>query len=231
MSFPPALPHGALDEVLPGLHFVTGAMKMNAIMSFDRNMTVAAHDGGLVLFNSLRLDDAGLAALDALGKVTDVVRVGAYHGRDDAFYVDRYGATLWAPEGCSKDLDPKPLVEGAELPLAGAEVFCFQSSEKPEAIVRLPQEGGVLIPCDSLQNWIAPHPEYTSLMAKLFMKPMGFFQPTSVGAGWRKAEKPAKSCFDRLQQWEYEHLLPAHGRPVIGGARAQYQASLDRLFG
>jgi len=226
-TFPPALPHGSLDEVLPGVHFVTGQMKMNALMAFDRNMTVVQHDGGLVVFNSMRLSDEGLAALDALGKVTDVVRIGAYHGRDDAFYVDRYGATLWAPEGCSRDLDPKPLVEGAELPIPGAEVFCFRSTKKPECLVFLPLHGGLVIPCDALQNWLGPHPEYTSFAAKLFMRPMGFFRPTSPGAGWVKSEKPDMAEFQRLLDgWDFENLLPAHGAPVLGGAKAAYQANI-----
>ena len=38
-------------------------------------------DGALTLVNSVRLDDAGLAALDALGKVTNVVRLGAMRSR------------------------------------------------------------------------------------------------------------------------------------------------------
>jgi len=226
-SFPPALPHGPLTEVLPGFHFVTGQMKMNAMMSFDRNMTAVVHDDRVVLFNSLRLDEAGLASLDALGKVTDVVRVGAYHGRDDAFYVDRYGATLWSPEGCSRDLSPKALTEAAELSIPDAEVFTFASVKKPECIVRLPQHGGVLLPCDALQNWVAPHPQYTSFAAKLFMRPMGFFRPTAPGAGWVRAEKPEVTDWQRLlDRWDFDHLLPAHGEPVIGGAKAKYAANI-----
>src|SRR6266516_2467224 len=50
----------------------------------------------LTLINSIRLDDAGLAQLDALGLVAHVVKIGSIHGRDDAFYKAHYGATFWA---------------------------------------------------------------------------------------------------------------------------------------
>jgi len=53
----------------------------------------------LTLINSIRLDDAGLAQLDALGRVTNVVKIGSLHGRDDPFYKARYGATFWAAPG------------------------------------------------------------------------------------------------------------------------------------
>ena len=52
-----------------------------------------------MLINSLRLDEEGLAKLDELGKVTDVIRLGGFHGSDDPFYKERYGATSWAIEG------------------------------------------------------------------------------------------------------------------------------------
>ena len=101
---PPALAHGALEEVFPGVFFVTGMMKtklMGADWQFSRNMTVVREGTALTVINSVRLDDAGLAKLEAVGRVTNVVRIGSLHGRDDAFYKTRYNATFWAPPGIS----------------------------------------------------------------------------------------------------------------------------------
>ena len=53
----------------------------------------------MILVNSVRLDVAGLAALEALGRVTDVIRLAGNHGMDDPFYKDRYGAKVWAVRG------------------------------------------------------------------------------------------------------------------------------------
>jgi hypothetical protein len=37
--------------------------------------------------------------LDALGKVTDVIRIAGFHGMDDPFYKERYGAKVWVVRG------------------------------------------------------------------------------------------------------------------------------------
>ena len=80
--FPPAAPHGPLVEVFPDLFLVTGTMKLPGVMPvrFSRNMTVVREGERLVLVNTVRLDEAGLAALDKLGKVTDVVRIALKGG-------------------------------------------------------------------------------------------------------------------------------------------------------
>ena len=100
--FPPALAHGDLEEVYPDVFFVTGMSKPNfqgKDFQFSRNMTVVREGKSLTLVNTVRLDATGLERLDALGSVANVVRIGAFHGRDDAFYADRYHAPLWALPG------------------------------------------------------------------------------------------------------------------------------------
>ena len=76
---PPAEPHGEIREVLPNVFFVTGTISMSRPMrmSFSRNMTIVREGERLMLINSVRLDEAGLAELDKLGKVTDVIRLAA----------------------------------------------------------------------------------------------------------------------------------------------------------
>ena len=87
----PAQPHGPLREVFPGIHLVKGTMRMGAA-TLSRNMTVVRRGDDLVLVNSVRLDDQGLAELERLGKVTDVIRLAGGHGSDDPFYVWPTGA-------------------------------------------------------------------------------------------------------------------------------------------
>jgi len=96
--FLPTLAHGAIEEIF----VVSGAMEtvlMDLDWQFSRNMTIIRDDERLILINTVRLDDDGLAQLDQLGKVTDVIRLGALHGRDDAFYIDRYKAQHWVIPG------------------------------------------------------------------------------------------------------------------------------------
>jgi len=94
-QFPPALSHGAIEEVFPDVFFVSGAMEtvlQEIDWKFSRNMVVVRDGERLIIVNSVRLGEEGLAELDKLGRVTDVVRLGSLHGRDDPFYVDRYSA-------------------------------------------------------------------------------------------------------------------------------------------
>jgi hypothetical protein len=110
MAFAPALTHGSLEAVAAGVWVVQGNMVMGILQELPRSMTVltgrpagsvqSADVDSVVICNSLRLDDAGLAQLDALGEVCAIVRLGSHHGRDDAFYAHRYpDALVWSAPG------------------------------------------------------------------------------------------------------------------------------------
>jgi hypothetical protein len=43
--------------------------------------------------------------------VKNIVRIGAFHGRDDAFYRDHYDARLWAMKGMSYENGLSPDIE------------------------------------------------------------------------------------------------------------------------
>ncbi len=97
----PASPHGEFEEVFEGTWFIRGGLKMpmRIPMKIGRSMTVVRGDDGLILFNSMRLTDTGLRDLQSLGDVKHIVRLGGFHGRDDGFYRDRFGAMIHAVEG------------------------------------------------------------------------------------------------------------------------------------
>src|SRR3954468_11471301 len=99
MSHPPAMPHGAIEEVFPDVFVVRSSFRAGAGVTFDRNMTIVRQGGELVVINSARLTEAGEAELGKLGKVTHVVRAAAFHGADDPYFVERFGATLWGAPG------------------------------------------------------------------------------------------------------------------------------------
>ncbi|MGB9339777.1 MAG: hypothetical protein WCB63_11085, partial [Polyangiales bacterium] len=138
---PPASPHGPFQELFDGVWFVRGGirMPMRLPMRIGRSMTVVRGDDGLVILNSMRLSDDGLKELDALGQVKHVARIGGFHGRDDAFYRERYGAKVYAVEGQSyvrglgpKDKAPVPFMEPDQwlneqsaLPIADASLKVF----------------------------------------------------------------------------------------------------------
>lgn len=234
-AFPPALPHGPLEEIFPGIFFVTGAMEtclLDMDWRFSRNMTVVRDGDRLVVINSVRLDDEGLAALDWLGRVTDVVRLGSLHGRDDPFYVEHYGARYWMMPGMEHETGlaaDRTLSPNAPLPVADAELFTFETTTIPEGILRIDRAGGVLVACDALQNWVAPDAFFSEDSIER-MRDMGFFTPANVGPLWLQRAEPERKDFDRLMTLGFRHALCGHGQPLRDTAREDYAATVDRLF-
>ena len=238
-AHPPALAHGALSEVLPNIFFVTGTMSMPRPLpvTFSRNMSVVREGKRLILVNSVRLDEVGLRALDALGTVTDVVRVAGYHGRDDPFYKERYGAKVWVVKGqryvsgfdasaAETYLTPDVEVDvNSALPIPNARMYLV-GSNAPEGLLLLERDGGVLIAGDSLQNWQRTDP-FFNLAGRLMMKAMGFIKPHNVGPAWLKQAKPPHADLAGILDLPFTHVLPAHGSPVIGGAKAGYAPRLE----
>ena len=231
-----ALPHGSIWEVLPEIFFVTGTMRnefFGAMWQFSRNMVIVREGERLTLVNSIRLDEAGLATLETLGRVTDVVRLGDMHGVDDAFYIDRYGARLWALPGNSHSAGPqadRTLVPTGELPLAGCTLFDFRTTKRPEGILRLDAAGGTLIACDSLQNWVEAD-EFCTPETAAMMEALGFFAPANVGPAWLQANEPRADDWVRLKQVPFTHILCGHGSPLLETAQADFHATFARLFG
>lgn len=234
-QFPPALPHGKLDEVFPDVFFVSGAMEtvlQEMDWKFSRNMTVVRDGERLVIINSVRLDEAGLAELDRLGRVTDVVRLGSLHGRDDPFYVDRYAADYWMMPGMTHEtgLEATRTLTSETLPVSDATLFEFHTTQIPEGILRLDRDGGILIACDALQNWLAPD-EYFSESSRTLMEKMGFFTPANLGPVWVQRATPAGDDFARLKEMPFKHAICGHGEPLRDSAYEDFGATFNRLFG
>ena len=237
---PPARKHGALTEVLPGRHLVAGTMQMPGPVPvrFSRNMTVVRRGDRLVIVNSVRLDDAGLAELDKLGKVTDVIRLAGFHGSDDPFYAERYGAKVWVVKGQRYTAGFKPdtartyftphheMDAATALPIDGAKLIVIDS-QPPEALLLLPDHDGVLVSGDCLQHWVAPH-EHFNWLGRVIMKRLGFLVPHNVGPGWLKQSKPPKPQLRAILDHSFANLLPAHGHPVLGNAREQFRPAIER---
>jgi hypothetical protein len=230
MPHPPAEKHGELREVLPDIFFVTGTFKASGLVKFGRNMTVVRHGGELAIVNSVRLDDAGLAALDKLGKVTNIIRLAAFHGMDDPFYAERYDAKVWTVKGQTYGNGFKQHHEAdanTTLPIPGAKLYVFDT-KVPEGLLVLAEHGGTIVSGDCLQNWAKPD-ENCSFVARIAMRPMGFIKAHNIGPMWLKNAKPPKEQMRGILDLTFANVMPAHGAPVIGNARELYRPRIDAV--
>jgi len=239
-----AMAHGHFEKLFEDIWFVKGAVKMPMLlpMKVSRSMTVLRNPSNneLTLINSMRLTDAGLNELDNIGKVANVIRIAGFHGRDDAFYRERYGAKIYAIRGQTYvrkfDNDTKTedgymqadvwLEKGSVLPIGPATLKIFETAKPTEAIIVIEREGGILVTGDSLQN--TPEPDqYVNFPARLMMKKMGFFKEYNVGPGWLGFAEPEEAEVRSILDLEFDHVLPAHGDPVITGAKEKYRPALE----
>lgn len=239
------------DAPLPspdGLWIVHGTFAMSPVGTFPRTMTVVRHsDGQLAIFNSLRLDEAGEAALRALGDVTAVVRLGAFHGVDDDYYVRTFGAVAYALPGSplppALPVAPVALVAGpTDAPIPGAFVFVFAVT-KAEAALHLPAygppgSGGTLVLCDAVIN-MGPRPAHLGWLMAAVFRWTGFtgLRPAPL---WYKFAKQQGGVDDAYMAAEYRRLLRecpafgtvvcAHGDVIPTGGHARIEAMAQGLL-
>ncbi|WP_437649887.1 hypothetical protein [Sorangium sp. So ce362] len=234
-EYSPAWPHGKLRIAFPELFFVIGTNKTQhdgVGIQTSRTMVVVREDGALTLLNTVRLTEEGLRDLEGLGEVRNVVRLGAFHGRDDPFYRDRYGATLWTLPGAAP-LDgrgpDRELASGGAFPVRTGEVFVFSSARFPEAAVLLHHEGGILITCDAVQNWTHIDEFFSPRCGELFAE-QGLIRAANIPSTWRLACHPSVDDFRRLLALPFRHLISAHGEPLRDEAHALLKARTDEVF-
>jgi hypothetical protein len=238
IDFSPAWPHGDLRQIFTDVYFVTGTNKIHyegANIQTSRNMVIVRHGSALTLINTVRLNEDGLQKLDALGTVGNIVRIGAFHGRDDGFYKHRYpNAILWTLKGVSYAnglMADKELIPGKQMPFPDCSLFSFESSSQPECVLHFDREGGILVTCDSIQNITATDEFYNSETAKSFHD-QGLIKPANISPIWLGATNAKVADFDRLlKSFSFHHLLTAHGVPLLEKAFEQVTQTVRRVFG
>ena len=237
LSFSPAWPHGDIHQIFPDVFFVTGTNKIHhagADIQTSRNMTIIRHDSELTLINTVRLNDRGLQQIDALGTVKHIVRIGAFHGRDDGFYKHHYPtAKLWTLKGVSYEsglLADEELIPGKAMPFPDCVPFIFETSTQPECALHIKRERGILITYDSIQN-ITSTDEFYNLETAESFQAQGLIKPANISPIWLNATKTKVTDFDKLlTSFTFRHLLTAHGEPLLGKADEQVRQTVRRVF-
>jgi len=235
MSDTPIYDHDPIEEIQPDIFMVRGCIKLNALMTITRNMAVVRHGGELTLVDPIRISPAEEKRLEELGTVKRILRLGPFHGVDDPYYAERYGAELWAPGHSESHPEPKPTIvfdAATELPFPDAELFCIQGLKQPEAMLLFRRGKGLLITCDAIQNY--GDYRFNNLFARLIMPFIGFPKTTIVGPMWVKMQTPEggnlASEFRRLLELDFDQLLSAHGSLLETGAHEACERAVDKMF-
>ena len=232
---PPALHHLPLRELFPGVWFAASQISMGPIpgLRFSRDMLAVRGDDGLVLLNPVRLSEEGERDLLRHGPIRHAVRLGTFHGRDDAYYVERFGVEFWGVTGDQEYDGPafsREIREDGPFPIPGAQVVVFQAATRAECVVCLP-EHRVLVTCDSVQHY--ENDPLISWVGRIVMRPMGFFVPCVIGPIWLKSVTPEggsmRGDFERVLALDFDALVSGHGTPKLGGAKEALRRQVERL--
>ena len=137
-----------------------------------------------------------------------------------------YGAGFKKPRPDQIYLQPDVEVDATTaLPLRGARLYLF-TTRPPEGLLLLEREGGILVSGDCLQNWQRAD-RYFSRLGGWMMRAFGFLKPHNLGPGWLRAAKPTAAEVRGVLDLPFQHVLPAHGEAVIGGAREAYRPVIE----
>jgi hypothetical protein len=204
-------------------------------LRITRNMAIVRSGDELSLFNAVRLSSEGEAELAKLGTVKNVVKVAQMHGRDDAYYLDRFSASYWALPNGARDQDPEIQQELRDdnLPFDDAKLFEFRDTKEKEGALLVERGDGILITGDSVHNWTDT--AGCSPPAKLVTRLMGFLKrPAQIGPPWRRIMTPEEGTlradFERLANLDFAHIVPAHGCPLMNTAKRDLKATIEATF-
>lgn len=227
--------HSNIESVLENIYMVTGSNVTTfegVRLQHSRNMIILKEGSELTLINTVKLSDEGLEVLDRLGHVKHILRIGSFHGRDDAFYKARYqDASLWALAGMTDEHGAKIdgyLDETNQLPVKNMQIIPFIHSNFPEACLYLNTNGGVIISCDSIKNWTKQDPYFSEETAKLY-KSQNFFGKASISDIWLQATGIKAQGFKPILALDFKHLLSAHGEALLNDAKHALVESLAKM--
>jgi hypothetical protein len=191
MSSWTVLGNGPIQSLAPNLWVVRGVVPR---LGIGRNMVILRlADGTLLLHSVVCLDDAGMAALDALGRPSILVVPNQGHRMDIREYKARYpNAKVIAPRNARAKVEEViPVDVDAEAALPPLGITCHRPDgmqEGYELVYDVALEGGgrALLVNDVLGN---PHPS-DGFIAGLLGAPGGKLgQPRIVR--WRFGKDPA----------------------------------------
>jgi len=231
----PIYPHGNVEEIAEDIFMLRGSIKMNSLLRLTRNMGIIRNGDELSLINPVRVSAKVEAQIAKLGQIKHVIRLGCFHGADDPYYVEKFGALMWAQLGGTTYTVPKidkELDSVAPLPFDNAEIFEFAGTTQPESALLIKRGTGILFTCDAIQNY--GDYSYNNIVAKILMPFIGFPRTTIIGPIWLKYQTPEDETlepeFRRLLGLKFDRLLAAHGTLLKTGAHAAVERAVNKVF-
>jgi hypothetical protein len=214
--------NGPIEKLAENLWRVEGDLPG---MPLKRVMTVARRESGaLVVHNAIALDDAGMAELEGLGDVAEIIVPNGYHRLDAPRFKARYPkAKVHAPRGAMKKVSDVVGVDGSydELPSTGSVTLThLQGTNEGEGIMTVRSKDGVTVVFnDAIFNM--PHvPGFQGFVLKSLTRSTGGPRVSRVGKLFLVKDKRAfKAGLAELADTaELCRVIVSHHEMISGAA-------------
>lgn len=187
-----------MREIVPGLwHWTTEHPNLG--------QDVSSHylAGAAAVLDPLAPAD-GIDTVAGLGPIDHVVLSCRHHDRDHAAFVERFGAAFHVSEAGVHEYEGEEVEPYAigDTVVPGIAAVANGPIAPDDMVLRLDVEGGALLFADSLLNADGE---------------LSFMPDFLLGDNPDQVRADITSALEALLDLEFEHLLFAHGDPIVGG--------------
>ena len=228
------LPHGKLTEIGDNVLTVVGTIHM-PLGEFPRRMTVVRlHDGRLVIYSAIALDDDEMRALERYGQPAFLVVPGDHHRLDARIWKQRYPhMQVAAPAGALgmvQEVVPVDTVAPRFDDLDVQWITVPGTREHEAALLVRGRDGKTLVLNDIVANIRHEHG-----FGGWLMRRMGFAGDEPAIPGVRKFAmiKDADALREQLLDWseiaDLRRILVSHGEPIVDNPRGVLRELAESL--
>ena len=167
-----------------------------------------------------KLPEEGVAWFAERGGVADVLLSCRHHYRDAGDLVEAFGSRVRGPRTGLHEFTDGPHVEGYdpgdELP-GGVVAREVDAISPDETALHLPAHRAILI-ADGVVQWEPG-------------RPLAFVPDFLMGDDPQGVKTGLTAAFERLLELDFDHLLLAHGEPLVGDGKAQLRTFVREQSG
>ena len=222
----------SLQPVGPDLWTLQHPMKFPGGVRLPTRMTVARlPDGALWLHAPVPIDDALAAELAALGPVAHLVAPSLMHHLFVPRALGRYPqARLWAAPGLEEKRPALPVAEALtdQAPAAWRAVIdqhLVRGAPRLNEVVFLHRPSRTLIVADLVFNVRHAEGWATNLVLRT-MGTRGRLGQSRLWHFYARDRAAVRSSVEEILRWDFDRILPGHGEPFAGDARAALRDAL-----
>lgn len=218
-------PHGPIDFVDDGLFVVEGRWKRSP---FERKMTVfLLASGEVAVHSAIAMDEAGMAALEAIGRPSWILVPNAHHYSDAGWYADRYpSARVLVPAAARVKLFEKVRrIDGSvdddwpEAHRGELAVVPLEGTRNGEvAFVHAPSH--TLVLTDAVFNYSGHALPFLARMIMRANRAYGGFGPSRIFTSFVIANHDAfRASIDALLEHDFDRVIMSHGSVLATGGK------------